>query len=284
MYPDFYIDFPKRSGMLPFYLNKRKQLSIPQHRHDFIELSLVASGTGVETINGVPHRMTPGTMILLLPYQVHSIESDPGNPLTLFICNFSISLFSSQEAEMGLGQVLHSHDRFSSYVEVPSDRKSSIFCLFEDTWNEYNADHPLQLLLLKARLIEMLVHFQRYRLGTAPGVSGRSRRSQTFWDIIAYIYSHYLEPLTLTSLAARFHLHKTYISELFVTHYGIHFVEFLHELRLRHACSLLRSTDMPIAEVAAESGFTSYVSFARIFRRNMNVTPGAFRNGVAEVV
>ncbi|MNY78797.1 TCP pilus virulence regulatory protein [compost metagenome] len=58
---------------------------------------------------------------------------------------------------------------------------------------------------------------------------------------------------------------------------GIHFVDFLHELRIRHACSLLLSSELPIAQVGYESGFSSYPTFARTFQRIKGMTPRQYR-------
>ena len=52
---------------------------------------------------------------------------------------------------------------------------------------------------------------------------------------------------------------------------------YLLQRRIRRAELLLRSSDMPIAEIALEVGFSSQSHFTAQFRRHANLTPGAYR-------
>ena len=53
---------------------------------------------------------------------------------------------------------------------------------------------------------------------------------------------------------------------------------FVRDVRLEYACQLLRkSPDMPIADVAAASGFPSYTRFASDFKAAYSISPPEFR-------
>jgi transcriptional regulator GlxA family with amidase domain len=56
-------------------------------------------------------------------------------------------------------------------------------------------------------------------------------------------------------------------------------LEFLTELRLELASRKLRTTSLPLADVAAEAGYQSESSFSRAFRRRFGRPPGALRAG-----
>jgi len=88
---------------------------------------------------------------------------------------------------------------------------------------------------------------------------------------------HYHEEITLSSVAGHFHISPSHLSELFKKHLGENFVHFLHELRVRHACRLLLSTDMTVSDIALEAGFGSYNTFSRVFRESQGVTPTEYR-------
>ncbi len=53
----------------------------------------------------------------------------------------------------------------------------------------------------------------------------------------------------------------------------------IHTARLRRACELLRNTDMPIAEVAANCGFPSVQYLYSVFKKHTGQTPLTFRQG-----
>jgi AraC-like DNA-binding protein len=53
---------------------------------------------------------------------------------------------------------------------------------------------------------------------------------------------------------------------------------FVRDVRLEYACQLLRkSPDMPIADIAAASGFPSYTRFASDFKAAYSISPTEFR-------
>jgi AraC-like DNA-binding protein len=274
MYPDYLFEYPNRQTLFPFYMKKKSYQAVAPHRHDFIELSYVAAGSGLEIINGSEHPMIPGTFVLLLPFHIHSFRSTPGESLTLYTCNFPIDLLTEgKEAELGLAHLLTvQEDSSRSFVMVPESDRTRICHLLDEALSEFEADIPYKHLVLKGKLLEALALFLRYRsLPSAddPAVpsSGISTKAKLVTSIVQYMYQQYMEPLSLAQVARHFHITPAYLSDLFHKQYGIHFVDFLHELRVRHACSLLLSSDMPIAEVWVEAGFGSYPSFCRNFHK-----------------
>ena len=53
--------------------------------------------------------------------------------------------------------------------------------------------------------------------------------------------------------------------------------DYLMRMRILHACSLLTSGDLPITEVALQSGFYDHSDFARQFRRQMGLSASTYR-------
>ncbi len=47
--------------------------------------------------------------------------------------------------------------------------------------------------------------------------------------------------------------------------------------KIEHACLLLRSTDLPITEIAAACGISDYNYFSKIFRQSEGVSPREYR-------
>jgi AraC family transcriptional regulator, activator of mtrCDE len=54
-------------------------------------------------------------------------------------------------------------------------------------------------------------------------------------------------------------------------------LEYLKRIRLEEARTLLRSTNLPVKTVAAQSGFASRSHFSRLFRAAYGEDPSAFR-------
>ena len=53
--------------------------------------------------------------------------------------------------------------------------------------------------------------------------------------------------------------------------------DFLQEARIKHACSLLRQTDLSVKEIAYSCGFSNPHYFATCFKSSTGFTPSEFR-------
>jgi AraC-like DNA-binding protein len=58
---------------------------------------------------------------------------------------------------------------------------------------------------------------------------------------------------------------------------GLTYSQLVNETRTRLAAEWLRSTAMPISEMAASLGYTDASNFTRAFRRRTGISPRAFR-------
>lgn len=284
-FPDYLKTYPNMESSFPFHFCRNTlDRGFRAHRHDYLEFSYVVNGRGAESINDVKHTMTPGTFTFVLPYQVHEIFTDPGEHLILFNCSFSMDLLMEPGNDQGLSGLFNDTNTLPGYVQLSGQDQQQMSALIEDMYKEYNANERYRQTLLKARLKEILVRFDRYRwkhagqaetMDISP-LSG-AKTSPSVWPIIHYIHRNYQEDLALSDLATRFTMSVSRISEVIKQTTGQTFVHFLHDLRLRHACSLLVSTDMSVTEIALEVGYGSYKTFSRIFRESKGIVPKDYR-------
>lgn len=84
-------------------------------------------------------------------------------------------------------------------------------------------------------------------------------------------------PWTLETLARYAGMSRTTFAEKYLARLGVPPMQHVASIRLRHAAFLLRSTILPVSEVARQSGYTSESSFARVFRNHHGESPLAYR-------
>lgn len=96
---------------------------------------------------------------------------------------------------------------------------------------------------------------------------------------MAYIHEHYREPVSRKDLAAAAGASQEYLSTCFHRETGITLSEYLERYRIKQARRLLETTDLPVTRVALEVGFFDSSYFGRVFRREVGVTPVAYRRG-----
>jgi AraC-like DNA-binding protein len=106
----------------------------------------------------------------------------------------------------------------------------------------------------------------------AAHASGRMEEVQRTID------ERYADPnLSATRLAEEFGFSISYLSRTFKKAAGVGLNDYLHSVRISHAKELLRNTDLPIGDVAAQVGFSSASAFIRAYRAAEAITPGAYR-------
>ena len=77
--------------------------------------------------------------------------------------------------------------------------------------------------------------------------------------------------------ALRSYIEASYLSRRFKQKYGIGIIDYLAQVRIRHACSLLASTDLRISDIAGYVGYSDEKYFSRIFSREMHISPKNYR-------
>ncbi|XVU28888.1 helix-turn-helix domain-containing protein [Actinoplanes sp. CA-054009] len=85
------------------------------------------------------------------------------------------------------------------------------------------------------------------------------------------------EPLPLSDLAAAAGLSVSQFARQFKARTGLSPHQFLIQRRVDAACSLLRRTTMPIAEIAQRCGFSHQEHLTRVLRAHLGTTPAAVR-------
>ena len=85
--------------------------------------------------------------------------------------------------------------------------------------------------------------------------------------------------LGLSRLAAEASIGEHAFSVAFARAFGVTPHRYVMERRIERAKQLLRSTDLPVVEIASQTGFASQSHLATVFKRAVGVTPGGYREG-----
>lgn len=122
------------------------------------------------------------------------------------------------------------------------------------------------------RVEEYITHWRANRLRAIPeDISPSMRHAAQF------LQQHFNEPIGLNDVAQEAGLSPTYFSTLFKQEMGVGFSEYLLTLRLERVCVRLRTTRQTIKQISQEAGFADYSYFCRIFKKNLGISPAAYR-------
>lgn len=96
-------------------------------------------------------------------------------------------------------------------------------------------------------------------------------------EAIDYINNNLKNELSQKEVADHVHLNPSYLSVLFKEHVKLTFSEYVTRRRIQRAKELLISTNLPINDIAEESGYKTAKYFIKIFRELEGMTPSAYR-------
>ena len=131
---------------------------------------------------------------------------------------------------------------------------------------------------------EMTSVYKEYFLDLYRLVADSAERndSKSITEVKKYIEDHYAENLTLEVMADHFHMNTYYFSSFFKKNMGMNFKEYLNEIRLKHAVSLMLSTDKNVGEIMNEAGFADMRSFTKVFQKKYHETPGKYKKRITK--
>lgn len=97
-------------------------------------------------------------------------------------------------------------------------------------------------------------------------------------QIQEWMHNQYHVPVTLDELAARFDISVRSLNRRFREATGRTPIQYLQQVRLDNAREMLRASNLSIAEVAFNAGFTDCSYFSAQFKKAMSLSPKAYRD------
>lgn len=253
---------------------------IPFHVHDAHELILIRNGTGGFYVGNAIRRFQPGDVFLLGPGVPHwfRCERQPGQRAGAYefvVLQFYKSFLGERYFD------LPEHSRLKRLFWMEG-LALSFTGLTRDPLQECLLALPQaigqQRLMLVLRILAILgdnpnVMSLHQTITTGIELGGR----EPLDHVRAYVNDRLRERIYLEDVAALVMMSVSTFCRYFKRCTGRTFVDFVQEIRIEHACELLRATDLPIPSVCRDSGFHSMAHFIRVFKKAKGLTPHGFR-------
>jgi len=243
------------------------QHAYPRHSHDYYVISLIQEGRQSFTHKGTKYTTPQGGVILINPGEVHTGEPADSKGFELRSIYPTISHMSMAMHE------LTGRDRsvpLFSDVRVDDPRLSKgILALHKSLLQEPTPmETESRFLWVMTQLIKRYATSQvtAQKLGNEKAVIQKARR---------YIDENFAQGISLHTLAECVALSPFYLLRAFCAEVGMPPYAYLESVRIRHTQNLIE-TGRPLAEIAAEVGFSSQSHMTRRFKKIIGITPGQY--------
>ncbi len=251
------------------------------HYHSELELTYIESSNGKRFVGSNISEYTKGDLVLIGSNVPHCWKSNvPAEPDMNYakakVLQFSCDIFDTNNSKIPeLNFLKKIFQKSNSGLLIKGNSRTEIVkkMNFENTKNPFqNFITLLEILYLIAQSNETeLIDNQFSVLGFT------HKETDRFKNVFSYIVENYTTDITLIKLAELAHLTPTSFCRYFkqVTHKKP--FDIIMELRIEHACNLLKKSEKSISDVCFESGFGNLSHFNKVFKKSTNLTPFQYR-------
>ena len=236
------------------------------HWHDYFEFEIMLEGSYEHICNGKKYIATRGDAWMMSYFDYHSlralsdakvinigftpdyIPSEISDYITS--CNNLLCRFDEETTAYLYGRCQRLNEEF--------EHKAAFY--------RYNCSSLLLEIIISA--IRLFDNDSTKETPCLPGI---------LQTIIPYLYKNFSGDVTLSSVADRFYVSSGHLGFLFKKTFGISYNNYVNRIRMKHACDMLVSSDMPIREIAAKSGYNSQEHFFFTFNKHFGCTPMSYR-------
>ncbi len=279
---------PQDPGALPvaFYRDELAALpgrAGPVHWHPFLELATARQGVLDCQVGQTHITLAPGDSILINQNRLHSFRQlSGGEPDPLPILVFSGTVIAPEDSAA-----------YQKYVRPVLGCSGLPFVVFRGG----DAQWAGLGLRLRAACRAMAEQPPYYELEVQRSLSALWQILLEHWDalpraetspvqlnaqirlqkMLAYLYSHYDQDITLADIAGAAHISRSEAGRCFRAYLGCSPVEALIRYRLQAARRLLGQTTLTLQQISDACGFHSANYFSRQFRKRYGHSPGENR-------
>lgn len=258
---------------------------VPMHLHTFLELNYVYSGQCTQIINGKSVTLNEGQICIVDTGVPHSIMPANENDIIVNILirkEYFTSSFLSRLSNKGIithfiVNAISDTQNHNRYIIFKSENNTNLPILIRQLLCEYFdksicSDEMIDcyMILIFSELLRVF-HFDTNQS------NDQSYSHSKLIEILQYLENNY-KTCTLVSTAAQFNFNPNYLSSFIKKGTGKSFKELIQIQRLTYSSVLLSNTDIPIYEIADETGHGNLSYFYKKFKEYFGVTPQEFRD------
>ncbi len=283
--PDFVVDSRKMLtlGKLIDIRPHTRFVHFPAHKHNYVEMIYMCSGTTTHIINGAAAlTLKTGEILLLNPNTSHEILPAGMEDIAV---NFIILpeffdrvlmmleeenilrdfLIGTLKPDKNVTEYLH----FQSIDILPIENlmENLIWSLLNSQPNRRNINQTTMGLLF----LHLLNHTDRINMHDSSQYG-----QHLVFTVLKYIETNY-RTAQLEEISQKLHMPAYSVSKIVKKYSGQTFKQLLQMKRLNQAAFLLSTTALPIEDIIALTGYDNTSYFHRIFKEYYHMTPRTYR-------
>lgn len=197
----------------------------------------------------------------------------------------SIKMGEGKRAYRMIEEILH------DYSTIPSPKLKMLLSQIRSSLEKIeivdNKNFDMKGYYIKLKRLARVVTIKRYLsdleqiIEDIAGYFQESKESSNFAlrdRILEFVGDHYDDPdLCLRMIADAMDISEKYLSRYFKDQTGNKLMNHIEDIRMKAAVELIKSTEVPLKEIAERVGYINTNTFYKAFKRKYDMSPGEYR-------
>lgn len=244
-----------------FHINMIDEKGICVNWHENIELLYIAKGKGKVVLENTDYGVESGKIAVVNSFHLHNIIADEKIESHCLIIDEDFL----KQLKISAKDIV-----FESVVENENIVKS-----FERIAKESERKEKHYIAQIRAEVINIMVELHRNHTVASfkEKPNSQDRKLDKVKKILEYLNLHYKDDIDIDKMSKELGYSKYYITHLFKEMVKCPIIQYINELRCRHAKIALAEGDLSVEEVARVYGFSSQSYFTKIYKKYIGELP-----------
>ena len=237
------------------------------HWHDEIEILYFIKGEGVISCNLKEYNVKKGDIVFINGKELHT-GCMRGYDSVYYCIHVNTEFFHNK-----IG------NEYIVFCNIINDKRCQE--LLESIIDKTQETGYKSMIAVKKSMYELLSVIGESYVSSAMSEETYKKQFKsldTFNSAIEYIDRNFDKDLSVRSIANHFFLSSSYFAHLFKMKANKGVIEYINELRISHAKSLLEKENLSISEIACRVGFDDINYFSRKFKVITGMTPSKYKS------
>jgi AraC-like DNA-binding protein len=248
------------------------------HIHDCLEIGALLEDELEYRFGGRAYHARPGDVFLCRPFEPHWSFAKPGGRFEQIIALFTPAAVRALPDRARLLTPFYAGIDVPPVIPGESPFAQRILNASKLAMETQERGDPAWVTRQFMHLIDILLQVEAYaREARQANPRGESPRGAEVADWVGLLLDVYRDPEAGERAQREAGVSRTLFYRRFRSMTGLSPQAFINRLRVQTAMDALRSTDEPIIELAASSGFQSLSAFNKQFRAYAGCSPREYR-------
>jgi AraC-like DNA-binding protein/quercetin dioxygenase-like cupin family protein len=259
--------------------------------HERLELTMPLDGRVRMRMGEQTVELAPGDLLVVDNLKLHNVEDFPGFDTRVVVMSFMPEfVYAPGSPACDYAFLLPFYTKREGHPHVlraVDDLAGPVYSAMTELLQRYfqSRDVPHSQSGCKASFLQILyplmLRFQASEVLRSEFVQHR-QQADRLARLFEYVRLNYAERITVEQATHLVHMSQAQFMKVFKKVSGMTFVAHVTRVRITQALRLLRETNLTIAEIAAQTGFSDQSYFDRRFRQAFGKSPREWRQDLLQ--